>query len=166
MSSTQTETTSYTYSVADIETVMRRFTADIVMMAQSSRAITEGKAREYAYDVELLAKKGYLEKVDITLLSAGVEKRAATYHVDTSAGELTASRPGGVLWPQVPNARLRIILTHSDSYTQTARETMRDKLKTSWGPTNEDTSHTSLASSGNRDYASNGWGLQRKDYTA
>lgn len=40
MSYTVAETRSYTYTVTDIETVVRRFTADIVMIAQSSGAIT------------------------------------------------------------------------------------------------------------------------------
>ena len=43
-----TATTTYTYSVTDVEIVMRRFTADIVMIATSSGAITEEKARTYA----------------------------------------------------------------------------------------------------------------------
>ncbi|XSC42700.1 hypothetical protein ACF1BQ_031065 [Bradyrhizobium sp. RDT10] len=37
--------TSYTYPSADLEAVCRRFTADIVMIAQSSGAISESKAR-------------------------------------------------------------------------------------------------------------------------
>lgn len=90
--STSTATTSYT--TADIEIVVRRFTADILMIAQSTGAITEAKAREYAADVEILAKKGFLSAVDLTLLtggSYGVEERAAKYTVNTTAGDLTSS---------------------------------------------------------------------------
>ena len=47
--------------VADIETVVRRFKADLVMIAQSTGAFTEAKARDYAHDVEVLAKEGYLK---------------------------------------------------------------------------------------------------------
>jgi hypothetical protein len=43
---------------------------------------------------------------------------------------------------------------------------MKNKLKISWSPTNDDTSHSSLKSSGNRDYAKNGWGMQREDFAA
>lgn len=160
------ETTSYTYTVADIETVMRRFSADIVMMAQSSAAITEEKAREYAHDAEMLAKNDYLKKIDVTLLSGGVEQRAARYDVNTASGDLATSRPGGVLWPRVPNPYLRIILTYSDAYTTAAREAMRGKLKIAWTTTSVDTSHASLLTNGARDYVSNGWGLQRRDYAA
>jgi hypothetical protein len=74
MTNTATASETYSYTTADVETVARRFTADLVMIAQSSGAITEEKAREYAHDVEALAKNGFLDKVDITLLSGTVEK--------------------------------------------------------------------------------------------
>jgi hypothetical protein len=37
-------TETYTYTDADVEAVARRFTADIVMIAQSTGAITEDEA--------------------------------------------------------------------------------------------------------------------------
>lgn len=159
-------TASYTetYSVADIETVMRRFSADIVMIATSSAAITEAKAREYAHDAELLAKAGYLEAVDLTLLCGGDEVKASRYEVNTSSGELTLSRPGGVLWPRVANPEFRIVLYYTDAYSDAAREQMRRKLKIGWVPSSADTTHSTLTRTGGRDYASNSWGLRRKDY--
>jgi hypothetical protein len=166
MSYTVANTCSYSYTVTDIETVVRRFTADIVMIAQSSGAITEAKARDYAHDVEALAKKDYLKKVDLTLFSGAIEIRATQYVVDTSAGELTMSRPGGVMWPRVTNPYLRIVLTHTDDYDDAAREAMKGKLRIGWSPTAADTSHTSLTQASGRNYVSNGWGMQRKDYAA
>jgi hypothetical protein len=160
------ETISYTYTVADIEAAMRRFSADIVMIAQSTAAITEADARKYAHDAEALAKEGYLAQVDVTLLSGGVEKRAARYHVNTDAGGLATSRPGGVLWPRVADPTLRIILTHTDAYTASAREAMRNKLKFTWTATNVDFSHANLTASGGRNYVSNSWALQRRDFAA
>src|ERR1700731_2681015 len=68
-----------TYTTLDVETVVRRFTADIVMIAQSSGAITEEKAREYAHDVEALAKRGYIKQVDLTLFSGAVERRSEPF---------------------------------------------------------------------------------------
>jgi hypothetical protein len=115
MSFTVSETRSYTYTITDIETVVRRFTANIAMIAQSSGAITEAKAREYAHDVEALAKKDYLEKVDLTLFSGAVEICATQYVVDTSAGDIAMSRPGGVMWPRVPDPYLRIVLSYTDA---------------------------------------------------
>ena len=166
MTSTSTYTASETYTHTDIATVVKRFTADIVMIAQSSGAITEKEARDYAYDVEELSKNGYLKKVDLTLLNAGVEIRAAQYTVNTSSGDLTMSRPGGVRWPRVNSPYLRIVLYNTSKYDSAAKERMKKKLKNSWSPSSADTSHLSLKGSGNRDYAKNGWGMQRQDFAA
>ncbi len=164
MSYTETTTATQTYTIVDIEKVVRRFTADMVMIASSSGAITEAKAREYTHDVEALAKEGFLRKVDITLLSYGKEVRAVTYVVNTSSGELTTSRPGGVKWPRVLYPELRIVLSHTSSYNDEARESMRKHLKVEWVPTLADTSHSTLKQIAGRDYASNGWGMQRTDF--
>jgi hypothetical protein len=163
---TYSTTGTYSYTYSDIETVVRRFAADILMIAQSSAAITEAEAREYAHDVEALAKKDYLKRVDVTLMSGTTEICATQYVVNTSSGELTMSRPGGVLWPRIANARLRIILYYTDDYDAAAKEAMRGNLIINWTPTNADTSHSTLKPSGGRDYVSNGWGLERKDYAA
>ncbi|WOH52964.1 MULTISPECIES: hypothetical protein [unclassified Bradyrhizobium] len=164
MTYSATASETYSYTTADVEAVARRFTADLVMIGQSSAAITEEKAREYAHDVEALAKKGFLEKVDLTLLSGGVELRATQYMVNTASGDLTMSRPGGVMWPRVANAYLRIILFWTDDYTLTQQAAMSGKLKINWSPTSDDTNHTGLKATGGRDYASNAFGMQRKDF--
>lgn len=156
--------TTETYSVADIEVVMRRVTADLLMIASSTQAITEDTAKDWAHDIELLAKQGYLRWADLTLLAQGMEICATRYVVNTESGELTSSRPGGALWPHIPGATLRIVLSHTDAYDEVAKERTRSKLRRSWGPTSADTSHATLTSSAGRDYASNGFGMQRKDY--
>lgn len=73
MSYSSTETSTYT--ATDVEAVMRRITADLVMIAASTGAVTETCARNWAHDIELLAKNGYLNYVDLTLISNGVEKK-------------------------------------------------------------------------------------------
>lgn len=65
----QTATRTETYSVADIETVMRRVKMDLMMIASSTGAATEERAKEWAHDIDLLAKGGYLKSVDVTILS-------------------------------------------------------------------------------------------------
>ncbi len=161
MASTYASTATFT--TADIETVFRRFRADILMIAESTGAITRSKADDYAHDAEYLAKKGYLSKIDLTLLSNGVEKRAAIYNVNESTGVLSSSRPGGVLWPRVDGADLRILLWYTSSYVESARETAKSKLRIGWGPSSADTSHASLTKNATRSYASNGYGLDRED---
>lgn len=166
MTSTSTYTASNTYTHTDIATVMRRFNADLVMIAQSCGAITEKEARDYAHDAEELAKNGYLRKVDVTLLSNGFEVRATQYTVNTASGSLTTSRPGGVRWPRVSGPYLRIVLSYTGAYDDAAKDAMKKKLKINWTPTLADTSHSSLKSNGGRDYVKNGWGMQREDFAA
>lgn len=166
MSQTRTASASQTYTVADIEEVVLNLTADLVMIANSTQGWTTEKARDYAHDVEVLAKAGYLKYVDVTLFSNSVEMKAVRFDVNTEAGSLTTSRPGGVLWPKVSNPYLRIILSYTSDYTDTARDAMKGKLKIGWTPTNDDTSHSGLTSSGGRNYASNSYGMQRKDWAA
>ncbi|MEZ2347024.1 hypothetical protein [Terriglobus sp. RCC_193] len=166
---TASTTGSLTYSTVDIEKVVRKVTTDLKMIAQSTSAITETLAQTYGEDIELLAKNGYLESVDLTLLTGGengTEVKATKYIVNTAAGDLTSSRPGGVLWPRVANPYLRIILTYTSSYDSAARNTMSSRLNVAWQPTSVSTSHVGLPQSGGRDYASNGWGMQRKDFGA
>lgn len=159
------DTVTETYSVADIEIVIRRVTADLIMIATSTGGWTEAHAREYAHDIELLAKKKYLKWVDVTLHSGGMEQKATRFEVNTESGQLVMSRPGGVLWPRITNPDLRVIVSYTSSYTAEARANLRSQLKINWAPTTADTSHWQLTSGSGRDYASNGYGVQRKDFS-
>ncbi len=166
MLQTRTASATATYTVLDIEKVVRRVKADLVMIADSTGGWTPETAGHYAHDVEVLATAGYLKYVDVTLLSQGVEAKAARFDVDTDAGGLTCSRPGGVLWPKVPGPFLRIVLGYTDDYTATARAAIKGQLKINWSPTDADTSHSALRSAGGRDYVSNAYGMQRRDWAA
>lgn len=158
-------TYTQTYTVSDIETVMRRFKSDLLMIAQSSQALSESEAHEYANDIELFAKEGVLSFVDVTLLDGMREIEAARYTVNTS-GNLSTTRPGGVMWPRVPLPRLRVVVRHTKNYNDAMRQQLSGKLRLHWRPTNEDVSHSGLTSVGMREYASNGWAMQRQDYRA
>ena len=160
----ETCTATSTYSTADVEATFRRFSSDIFMIAVSTKAITREEAEEYAHDAEYLAVHGYLQHVDVTLLSGGVEQRASRYSVNEKADGLESSRPGGVLWPRLIGSRLRVILSYTPAYTAAKREEVRPHLKIGWVPTYEDTSHSGLNPDGARNYVNNGYGLERKDY--
>lgn len=163
---TQTKTATATYTTADVEKVVRRVHADLAMIADSTGAWTPQQASEYAHDIQALAKEGYLKWVDVTLLSNGIEQQAVRFRIDTDAGSWTSSRPGGVLWPKVTDARLRIVLRYTNEYDDTARSAMKSKLKIGWSPTSADTTHSGLFFSGGRDYSSNAYGMSRRDWTA
>src|ERR1700728_187469 len=159
----ETYSSTSTYTTEDVENVFRRFSADIFMIADSTEAITRDEAAEYAHDAEYLAKNGYLKKIDATLLSYGVEMRAAIYRVNENTGEVTSARPGGVRWPKVASARLRIILSYTSAYTAAARAKTQPRLKINWSPNSEDLSHSTLTKDASRVFASNNYGLERDD---
>jgi len=159
--------TTQTYSDVDVEHVIRRVTTDLRMIADSSGAITRIQAEIYGYDIEYLAQKGYLQSVDVTLLSYGQEIKAAHYTVNTAAGDLTPSRPGGVLWPRLAGATLRIVITYTPAWwalSESARTRIHALLKTTWTPTTADTSHATLTVHGGRAFVSNAYGIERQDY--
>lgn len=161
MSYSSTETSTYT--TTDVEAVMRRITADLVMIASSTGAVTETRAHEWAHDIELLAKNGYLNYVDLTLISNGVEKKATRFYVNESGG-LANDRPGDARWPRIDGAQLRIILSHLNTYNEAAKQKLSSKMKIFWSPSSDDTSHSGLTQKSGREYSSNGYGMQRKDY--
>lgn len=164
MSFAQTASRTASFTATDIGVVVRRFTADLKMMGNSSGTLSEQKADDYGHDVETLAAVGYLKSVDVTLMDANeVEVRAARYTVDEDTGSLKSSRPGGVLWPSTPGGRIRLVL----KYTKTVSDAMKKALplKINWVPSSDDTSHPGLTSGGGRDYTSNGYGLRREDWS-
>lgn len=164
MSQTATATATSTYSAADVENVFRRFRADILMIADSSGAITRQKAEDYAHDAEYLATRKFLKKIDVTLMVGEQEQRALQYDVNEKAGGIGTSRPGGVMWPRLQGGWIRIILTYTSAYTLEARQAASSKLKVNWVSSSASTQHLSLTASGGRDYTSNAFGLQRKDF--
>jgi hypothetical protein len=163
MTETYAATTSYT--TADVEKVFRRFSADIFMIADSTGAITRKDAEDYAHDTGYLAKRGYLAKVDVTLFSYAVEAKAAVYRVNENNDVSSSDRPGGVLWPKVNGARLRVVISYTSAYDADARTAVSSRLKIRWSSCSDDLSHKSLARTATRAYASNGFGLHREDLT-
>jgi len=160
-----TTTITETYTTVDVENVVRRFKADLKMIADSTGAMSDGDLAKYVHDVELLAKKGYLAWIDVTLLSGGFERNAVRYTVDTDAGSLDTSRPGGVMWPKVAQPEIRVILSYTSAYDDDARAALAARLDFTWSPTSASTDHASLNGSGGRNYTSNAFGMTRTDFS-
>jgi hypothetical protein len=160
-----TYSTTSTYTVADVEKVMRSVKADLIMIAGSTKAMTEDDAVNYAHDIEVLAKKNHLRFADVTLMDGSSEARAIRYEFQTE-GATGTERPGGVLWPLTPKDKggwIRIHLRYTDSSSAEKRAEL--SLKTSWVPASTDISHKDLTSSAGRNYSSNGFGTNREDFS-
>ena len=162
MSNTGTQTASETYSVADIENVVRWFTTDLRMIADSTGTLSWSEAKNYGEDIEYLAKKKLLEFVDITLFVNGEEEKAVRYTVDTS-GRLRPSRPGGVLWPRKSGSHLSIVVRPTQSFWLLPN--VMNALNISWVPTNKDVSHSKLKAGQGRAFVSSGFAFDREDYS-
>lgn len=165
MSGTSSSTKTFTYTNEDVSKVVRRFTTDLQMIADSTKTITQEKAKDYGADMEYLAQRGFLKMVDVTLLSGSTEIKAVQYAVEIGNKDLTSSRPGDVLWPVVKDATLRVIVTYTKDYTAEQKEKHKLSLQINWTPTDESTDHISLKQSGGRDYSSSAFGVTRKDFT-
>lgn len=165
----QTATRTITYSITDVQNVMRKFKSDLRMIAECTGAITTTEADNYWTDMELLAKESYLAYVDVTLLSSGWEVRAVRYDVNEDASDLLPNRPGGVFWPRMSNPDLRIVIGKTGKWralTPLEDSVLRRRLRYTWVTTAIDLSHAGLRSNGNRNFISNGYGLTRQDYSA
>lgn len=165
MSGTSSSTKSFTYTNEDVTKVVRRFTTDLQMIADSTKTITQEKAKDYGADMEYLAQRGFLKMVDVTLFSGSTEIKAVQYAVEIGNKDLTSSRPGDVLWPVVKDATLRVIVTYTADYTAEQKAKHKSNLQINWTPTDESTDHLSLQQSGGRDYSSSAFGVTRKDFT-
>jgi hypothetical protein len=158
-----TATATETYSTVDVENVVKNFAADLRMIAESTGTWSRALVDNYVLDITWMAKRKYLNFVDLTLLSAGVEISAVRYSVNENSGELTSSRPGGVLWPRLAGATLRIVVGPTPKWESEPPD--RTQLQIPWNATTDDISHSRLKPAEGRNFTSNAYGLLRKDYT-
>ncbi|HZU12183.1 MAG TPA: hypothetical protein VFB58_05025 [Chloroflexota bacterium] len=162
--STGTRTTTYT--TADIRRVLDTFAADVLMAVQATGVSNWTRARidDTVHDLKVMAENGCIDTIHVVLYNGmGKKIRAAKYTVSTSAHGWTTQRPGSNLWPNTPTGSLNIIVSTTDGW-ETTQASLGSQLKGSWTTTTEDTTHAALTLTGERRYASNGWGLERGVY--
>src|ERR1700730_17052454 len=153
-----TESSTQTYTIADIGKVIDCFAADLDMTSQSTGLLTRDLVKQYAADVKAMAQQGYLLEANIVLKdSAGNVIRAAKYEVSTDAASLTASRPGNNRWPATPGGKLSVVLRNSQKWrdlTNSQRVAFNETLSTSWIASSTDLSFPALTRSADRNYVS------------
>lgn len=164
---TSTGTVSSTYTVADVSKVVDRFAADFAMLGQSTGCETDAKRiTDVVHDIKLMAKRDYIQHVDIVLLNvAGKETRAARYEPSTDAATWTSDRPGNNLWPKTIGGSLSVVVSYKatwHSLSEEARATFHaTECRRSWGPTSVNTSYPGMTGRFDRRYASNAYGMER-----
>lgn len=158
-SSTRTDT----YTVTDVRKTFSSFSADLDMIAQSSRTLNAQEVENYASDIKVLAENGLIATVHlIHRSSSGVDLRANRYEISESAGSWKANRPGDNLWPYVSGASLAVVLSPTSTWNS-KYPTLASTMHINWSDANVDLSFPGLAASGQRHYASNAYGIARTD---
>ena len=169
MSETYSESVTRTFTIADIGKVLDCFAADLDGMGQSTGLRSRENTKAVAADVKLIAQNGYLSEVNLYLTNAsGTTIRAAKYAVSTDGSSLTASRPGNYLWPHTPGGRLGVHVTYSANWralSPTQKDAFRQRLELQWGTLDLDTSFPMLTRRSDRNYVSNGFGLQKSVFS-
>ena len=168
MSETYSESATHTFTMADVGRVLDCFAADFDGMGQS----TGLRSRDDTKAVEGIGTHGaepLLDKVNIYLKDAtGTIIRAAKYQVNSNAGTLTASRPGNYLWPRTSSGQLCVHVTYTDAWwklSELQKDNFKARLCRPWGTLNLDTSFPMLIRVFDRNYVSNGFGLQKTLFT-
>ena len=154
-----------TFTTADVGKVLDCFAADFDGVGQSTGLRTRENTKAVAGDVKQMALRGFLASVSLYLVDPnGVTIRAARYDVTTEAGVLTASRPGNYLWPRTPGGSLGVHVSYTQAWwnlTEAQRNAFKAGLSVQWGTRDLDTSFPTLRRQHDRDYVSNGFGLQK-----
>lgn len=163
-------TSVHTYTVVDVRKVFECLTADLVMLAYRTRALTVERARNLAFDLTLLAVDDYLKEVRFALVAKdGSVLAVRTCHPTEDAGLWDGAAPGANNWPCAPDGAFRTKVSYTPAwYAMTAdeRTAYTKDLKLNWvaiwSPEVFETE--GLVSDGTRRYASRGYGLSRADY--
>jgi hypothetical protein len=165
---TGTQTTTFT--IADVRKVVNNFGADYFMIAQSTGLRSRTEVEETVADLTLFADEGYLLAVVIILWDAyGNKVKARRYVVSRAAVGWKSDDPGGNNWPRTQNGRLQIIATLSDRWwelSESEQESVKQRVGIvgGWGRVSTDTSFKDMNGTQDRQFASNGFGMQRWTY--
>jgi hypothetical protein len=167
--STATTTLSSTYSTVDVGKVVDQFTADFHMLGAATGLASPQRAADVGHDIKLMAKRDYIDRVDIVLLNAaGKEIRAAKYTVSTDAGLWSPQRPGDNLWPRQVGGSLSVVVSYTSTWYELSVEARRrfhnEECRRAWGPSSIDTTYPGLVGRFDRRYASNAYGMERTLY--
>lgn len=165
---TGTQTTTFT--IADVRRVVNNFGADYFMIAQSTGLRSRTQVEETVTDLTIFADEGYLLAVVIILWDAqGNKIKGRRYVVSRTAVGWTSDGPGGNNWPKTLDGRLQIIATLSDTWWQldeNGQQSVKQRLGIvgGWSRTSTDTSFKDMNGTQDRQFASNGFGMQRWTY--
>lgn len=165
-----------TFPLEHIRSVTQRMTQDLKTIASSDDVrmvcrISDNQIARVCHDIELLAAKGYLHCVDVSVLTLGlgkkVELKAYRFDVNTATPKIRSNRPNGVFLSTLADDEptLRVVLKYTAQYSRAAQVELEAELQSSWQAAYSDISHSELRADIDRDYSSHGYAIQRKVYS-
>lgn len=156
-----TSTRTSTYTKTDIRKVFECFHADLSMLAQRTGTMCKSEVDNIAHDVLIFAEYKCLSVVHIQLRDSGGNLINAHEYKPNERMYRNSARPGGNSWPHDPTGNLAVILSYSDGEIV---EQIKKLLRITWSPTNFSTDYSRMKTLEPRQYASNGYGLERITY--
>ncbi len=163
------------FPLQDIQNVVERMMHDLKQITdfeeiRSTYQITEAQIAQCCHDIRVLAEGGYLEFVDICLLSHDdkhthrVEQKAYRFEMNSAGKKVRTNRPNSVFLSQDDKSQpaLRIVLKYNANYTRDAQIDLDSQLVATWKAAYCDITHRPLRADIDRDYSCNGYAIQRK----
>lgn len=167
---TTTSTITATYTITDIRKTFEGFEADLRMIARKTGKWSMSYVDNIFHDIIKLAEEEYLKSVDIALLDENDNPiRATKFIVNVNGTQISGDRAGSNDWTDLPNTKLTVILSHTDSWnklTDEQREQFKqnNEFKISWTASKIDNNFPNLAKSQGQLYASKGYELKKENY--
>jgi hypothetical protein len=154
---------------ADVGKVLACFAADYDAMRESTGLDRDDSLADHLVgDVLGFAAAGYMSRISVLLRDgSGRELRACDYTPSTDAGMWRSDRPGGCYWPRTPGGSLNVTIVTNAAWVDleaAGQATFRSNLHLAWPVRSTDLSHNGLPRGSDRQFSSNGYGLQRSSF--
>jgi hypothetical protein len=160
---------------SDVQNVVERMMHDLKLITdqqdiRSMYNVTEAQIAQCCHNIKILAEGGYLQFVDICLLSHDrkqenrVEQKAYRFEINAVGKKVKTNRPNSVFISHDDKSQpaLRIVLKYTPQYTRDAQIDLEAKLFAGWKAAYCDIAHSPLRADIDRDYSCNGYAIQRK----
>jgi hypothetical protein len=160
-----------TFTKADIRKVIENFSADFFMIVEATGLHSRDYVAKITHDLNIFAEFDCLIQVMLLLKDKNGKKlKAAVYTVSNSAIGWSADRPGNNLWPRTTDGTLSVIATMTSAWNNKTESQKADFVKNyslnwAWSASTSDSSVMGLSSASAQQYASNGYGWERKNYS-
>ncbi len=164
------------YAPQDIHPVVQRMTHDLKTITESAELrsmynISDAMIAQCCHDIQILAERGYLQYVDVSLMnidqSHRVEQKAYRFEMNAAAKtakKVRTNRPNSVFISNLDKTQpaLRIVMKYTADYTRDAQIDLEAQIFAPWKAAYCDITHQPLRADIDRDYSCNGYAIQRK----